>query len=122
MKSSSAKAKGRRLQDSVCKQLLEHYDGRLEEGDIRPAIMGESGEDIKQSPLARKVLPFSIECKNQEKLSIWSALKQAETNCPDGQFPALAFKRNHSDIYFTMKFNDLLKLIKELKSLDKTVS
>lgn len=110
MQTRSAKAKARRLQDWVTQRLLEHYTD-LEEGDVRPAIMGESGEDIKQSPLARKTLPFSIECKNQEKLSIWSALEQAEANCPNGQKPALVFKRNRSDVYVTMKFNDLLELL-----------
>jgi len=112
MKTASAKAKARRLQDWVTKRLLEHYS-ELEEGDVRPAIMGESGEDVKQSPLARKTLPFSFECKNQEKISIWSALKQAEANCPDGQKPALAFKRNRSEVYIAMKFDDLLELLSD---------
>ena len=40
--------------------------------------MGDSGEDILLSPAARKLFPFSVECKNQEKLNIWSSLEQAE--------------------------------------------
>jgi len=108
---SSGKAKGRRLQDAVCKKLLEHYGDVLEEGDLRPAIMGQAGEDIIQSPRARTVVPISIECKNQEKLSIWSALNQAQENCPENQAPALVFKRNHSETYIVLKFEDLLDLL-----------
>ena len=76
---SSRKAKGRRLQNKVSELLLERHDD-LEPDDIRGAIMGESGEDIKMSPLARRKIPLSIECKNQEKLNIWSALTQANEN------------------------------------------
>ena len=27
----------------------------------------------------RKLFPFSVECKNQEKLNIWSSLEQSKT-------------------------------------------
>ena len=37
--------------------------------------MGESGEDIK-SPSARKEIPYSFECKNQESINIWKSLEQ----------------------------------------------
>ena len=29
---------------------------------------------------ARKLIPYAFECKNQEKLNIWSSLEQAEEN------------------------------------------
>ena len=56
--------------------------------------MGESGVDIKLSPKARKLIPYSIECKNQEALNIWAAYKQAEENCK-GYEPLAVIKRNH---------------------------
>jgi len=113
MKTRSAKAKGRRLQNEVCETLVEHFKEKLESGDIRPALMGESGEDIKRSPLAKRLLPFSFECKNQEKLNIWSALEQAKANCPDGDLPVLVFKRNRSETHVAMRFEDFLKLLGE---------
>ena len=79
MKSRSAKNKGKRLQNNVRDLLLESFT-ELEPDDVRSAIMGESGEDIKLSPAARKQIPFSFECKNQEKLNIWDSLQQAEEN------------------------------------------
>ena len=111
MKTRSAKNKGRRLQKEVQERLLEVYHGLLENDDIRVAIMGESGEDIKLSPLARKHFPYSTECKNQEKLNIWSALQQAEENTKPGTDPLLVFRRNRSETYVALKFEDFLKLL-----------
>ena len=60
----------------------------LTDDDIRPAIMGEKGMDIKlMSVSARERVGLAIECKNTEKLNIWEALKQASIEqypvCPD---------------------------------------
>ena len=77
MKTRSAKAKGRRLQNKIRDLLLEEFK-ELEPDDIRTAIMGETGEDIKLSPAARRKIPYSFECKNQEKINIWESLNQAE--------------------------------------------
>ena len=79
MKTRSAKNKGKRLQNSVRDILLETFT-QLEEDDIKSTTMGESGEDIQLSPAARKLIPYAIECKNQEKINIWESLKQAESN------------------------------------------
>ena len=66
MKTRSAKSKGRRLQNKVKEILLEAFT-ELEPDDIRTAIMGETGEDIKLSPAARREIPFSFECKTKKK-------------------------------------------------------
>ncbi len=110
MKTRSAKAKGRRLQNKIRDLLLEEFK-ELEPDDIRTAIMGETGEDIKLSPAARRKIPYSFECKNQEKLSIWSSLEQAESNSGDYP-PVLIFKRNRSKTYVTIELDEFLKLIK----------
>ena len=94
MKTASKKAKGRNLQNHVRDELLESFsDTGLEEDDIKTAIMGESGEDIKLSPAARRVIPYSFECKNQERLNIWSAWAQANAN--KGPYePMIVIKKN----------------------------
>ena len=109
MKASSSKAKGRRLQDFVRDKLRGLFT-KLEDDDIKSAIMGESGEDIKLSPAARKIIPYSFECKNQERLNIWSSLSQAEENSND-RTPVLVFKRNRSKTYIAFELKDFLKLI-----------
>ena len=121
MKPRSAKNKGRRLQKELQEQLLQKAP-QLEPDDIRCAIMGESGEDLKFSPAARRVFPYSFECKNVEKLNIWSALKQAEENTKVGLQPAVVFRRNHSDAYVAIKLEHFLTLISPKSTLDETTT
>ena len=111
MKSRSAKNKGKRLQNNVRDLLLESFT-ELEPDDVRSAIMVESGEDIKLSPAARKQIPFSFECKNQEKLNIWDSLQQAEENSGDYS-PVLIFKRNRSKTYAVVEIDKFIELINE---------
>ena len=111
MKTSSAKAKGRRLQQKVRDLLLETFT-ELEPDDIRSTSMGVSGEDLQLSPAARKLIPFAIECKNQEKLNVWDSLKQAEENSGDYD-PVLIFKRNRSKTYAVINIDKFIELIDE---------
>ena len=113
MKPRSAKNKGKRLQNKVRDLILEKFD-ELEPDDVRSITMGDSGEDILLSPVARKVFPFSVECKNQEKLNIWSALEQAEDNSGN-HIPLVIFKRNRSKTYAVLEFDRLLELLNESK-------
>jgi|TARA_Y100000815_G_C13244369_1_gene463036 hypothetical protein len=112
MKPRSAKNKGKRLQNKVRDLILEKFNSKLEPDDVRSITMGESGEDILLSPAARRVFPFSVECKSQEKLSIWSSLEQADDNSGD-HIPLLIFKRNRSKTYAVLEFDELLKLLNE---------
>jgi hypothetical protein len=110
MKTSSCKGKGRRLQDAVVKSLKETYTS-LRDGDIKPIIMGAKGRDVQLSPAAEDIIPFDIECKNTEKLSIWAALEQSESNKKEGRIPLLVFKRNHSKTYAVIEWERLLELL-----------
>jgi hypothetical protein len=85
---------------------------QLEEDDVRSTTMGDSGEDVLLSPAARKLFPFSVECKNQEKLNIWSSLEQAKTNAGK-HTPLLVFKRNRSKTYVALEIDNLLDLLDE---------
>ena len=111
MKPRSAKNKGKRLQNKVRDLILEKFN-TLEVDDVRSITMGDSGEDILLSPAARKVFPFSVECKNQEKLNIWEALDQAEGNSGK-HTPLVIFKRNRSKTYAVLEFEELLQLLDE---------
>ena len=112
MKARSAKNKGKRLQNKVRDLILEQFNKQLEPDDVRSITMGDSGEDILLSPAARRLFPFSVECKNQEKLNIWSALEQAEDNS-NNHIPLVVFKRNRSKTYAVLEFDSLLKLLNE---------
>lgn len=78
MKTRSAKAKGRRLQNWTRDKILESFP-QLKLEDVKPAIMGESGVDIHFSPVAEKYVPFSIECKNRKNISVYAFLSQADS-------------------------------------------
>ena len=91
MKAQSAKAKGRRLQQWVRNQLIEQLDVHPE--DIESRSMGAGGEDLIMARDARQKFPFSIECKNQEKLNVYDAYDQACANSGDHE-PILFMKKN----------------------------
>jgi len=92
MKTQSAKAKGRNLQKWVREQLIEKLEIHPE--DIESRSMGAGGEDLIMARSARQKFPFSVECKNVEKLNVWDAYEQAKSNC-NGYEPIVVMKKNH---------------------------
>ena len=94
MKTSSAKAKGRRLQQWFRDLLIEKLEVHPE--DIESRSMGAGGEDLIMARAARKKFPYSIECKNQESVNVWKAYEQAEENSGDYE-PIVVLKRNNAN-------------------------
>ena len=103
MNPRSSKAKGRRLQNFVRDMLKEIYT-ELHPDDIKSQTMGMTGEDIILTPAARKLCSFSFECKNVERLQMWQAIAQCESNRPDGTDPAIVFKKNGKEPYVAIPF------------------
>jgi hypothetical protein len=93
VKTSSAKAKGRKLQQWVVTKLVEILG--FDEEDLESRPMGSSGEDVIMGVQSRKQFPYSIECKNQEAVNVWKAMEQCQTNCKDYE-PLVIIKRNKS--------------------------
>lgn len=116
MKTSSAKAKGRRACAEVRDSLFAFADGSIPFEDIQVTSSGVTGEDLKLSRLAREKYPFTFEVKNQEKINIWSSIKQAESHAEYGLIPVLCFKRNNTDPYICMSLHDFLKYTKPCRS------
>ena len=111
MKTSSAKAKGRKLQQWMRNLLIEKLE--IHQEDIESRSMGAGGEDLIMARAARAKFPLSIECKNQEKVNVWEAYKQAEENSKSYE-PIVVIKRNNSKPlvvidaeYFVSMFKDL---------------
>jgi len=110
MKTSNAKAKGRKLCQELQGKLLASCP-TLDPSDITVTSSGAPGEDLKLSKAARDLYPFTFECKNQEKLNIWAALKQAESHALNTEHtPVLVFSKNRSETYACLKLDDLLRL------------
>ena len=113
MKTSSAKAKGRRLQQKFMQLLIEKLD--IDPEDIESRSMGAGGEDLIMSKAARTKFPYSIECKNQEKLNIWSAWDQANGN--KGLYePLVVIKKNGVRPLVVLDAENFLDMIKEFNN------
>lgn len=110
MKPQSAKQKGRKHQQSVRDKFL-HAAPELDNKDIRSVPMGVSGEDLWMSTKAEEIYPYSVECKNVEKLNVWQAIKQAEDEAKkNGKIPLVAFTKNKEDTYVAIPIEEFLAL------------
>jgi hypothetical protein len=110
MKTRSAKHKGKRLQATVRKAILERFP-HLDEEDVRVPIGSERGTDIKLSPIGRAAFPYSVECKNVERLNIWEALAQAHDNTKEGTTALLVFSRNRTEPHVAIPLTEFLRLL-----------
>ena len=98
MKTSSCKAKGRRLAARV-REMLRKAAPVILPDDIHVQSSGVNGPDLILSPKAKEIFNFAIECKNTEKLNVWDAIVQAEIHAlGTDQIPIVVFSRNrHKD-------------------------
>lgn len=110
MKTASAKAKGRLLQQTVRDAVLETFGQWLEQDDVRSTAMGQNGEDIQLSPLAKKVFPFSVECKSREAIAVYPWYNQAKESKGTGT-PLLVIKQNRSEPLAILSLKDFMKLV-----------
>ena len=109
MKTSSAKAKGRKLQQWFANLLVEKLN--LDQEDIESRPMGSQGEDIILGKQSRQLFPFSVECKNQEAVNVWKAYEQASENCK-GYEPLVVIKRNRHKPLVVIDAEKFVQLIK----------
>ncbi len=111
MKTATAKQKGANFQKQIRQMILDVLG--LEGDDVLSRSMGANGEDIMLSPAARKLFPYSIECKRTERLNFGSAWDQTVAN--SGKYQPLLFsKRNRKPALVTMTAEHFFGLIKEL--------
>ena len=89
--------------------LIEKLD--IDPEDIESRSMGAGGEDLIMSKAARNKFPYSVECKNQEKLNIWSAWEQANGN--KGIYePLVVIKKNGVNPLIVVDAESFLDMIK----------
>ena len=89
--------------------LIEKLD--IDSEDIESRSMGAGGEDLIMSKAARNKFPYSVECKNQEKLNIWAAWEQANGN--KGLYePLVVIKKNGVRPLVVLDAENFLEMIK----------
>ena len=118
MKPQSAKAKGRRLQQQFRDLLIEKLDIHPE--DIESRSMGAGGEDLVMARAAREKFPFSIECKNVEKLNVWEAYNQAKENSTPSRLsgnayePLVVMKKNNHKALVVLDAEKFVEICQKL--------
>lgn len=118
IKPSSAKAKGRKLQQWVAKQIskitgLPHGKDEV----IESREMGQTGVDIKLYGTAKEKFPFSVECKWQETWKLPSFIKDAKDNQIEGTDWLLFMTKNRYDVVVVMDANAFLDLYEQYLTL-----
>jgi len=111
MKPASCKAKGALLQKWVRDKILEQFPV-LTKDDVRSTSMGAGGEDVLLSAAARKLVPFQIECKNKNKVSVCGWYDQAGAH---GEHePIVIFKQNYGRPLVALDAEHFLSILKQL--------
>lgn len=115
IKPNSRKAKGRRFQNWVASKFssISGMPWGMDK-DIQGREMGQSGVDIKFYGLARRLFPFSIECKAQEKLAVPQWIKQAKSSLIKGTTWLLFIKQNRQEPLVMMEAKEFFKLLGRL--------
>ncbi len=116
IKTSSAKAKGRRLQQWMCQQIsdLLHIPWGQDEL-IASREMGQSGTDVRLIGKALMEFQYSIECKAQETWSIPAWIEQAKGNQKEGTDWLLVCKRKNENPIIIMDAEEFFLLQLELQ-------
>ena len=111
MKTSSAKQKGRKLQQWMRDILIQKLGVHPE--DIESRSMGSQGEDLIMARAAREKFPLSIECKNQESVNVWKSYQQAAENSGEYE-PIVVIKRNQSKPLVVIDAEYFVSMFKEV--------
>lgn len=109
MTPQSSKAKGRRLQNAVVKDLLNLFP-ELNEDDVRSTSMGATGEDVQLSQAARKLFPYQVECKNKARSQVHTYYSQAKSH--GNHEPMVIVKMDRDVTLAVVSWEHLQKLIK----------
>jgi len=120
IKPNSRKAKGRRFQNWVAKNFssVSGIPWGMDK-DIQGREMGQSGVDIKFYGLARKLFPFSVECKAQETFALPQWIKQAKSSLIKGTAWVLFMKQNRQEPLVLMEAKEFFKLLERIINENK---
>lgn len=112
IKTSSAKAKGRKLQQWTAKKILSKFK-ELELDDCKSNPMGAHGEDVLLSPAARRLLGITIECKARKSIAVYSYVDQAIANAPKGMEPVVIVKADRKQPLVVVDATYFFNLLKQ---------
>lgn len=105
---AARKSKGRQLQQKMRDAILASFP-LLETDDVKSTAMGQGGEDVQLSPAARKVFPYSIECKRHKAFAVYGPYEQASTNA-GGYEPLLVIQGDRKKPLVVLDLDHFMKL------------
>lgn len=97
-----SRAKGARYERRIA-QMLRDYGYEAERGCQHAG--GKDSPDVKHNATG-----LHIEAKNVEHINIWNALEQSKRDAGEDEIPVVVFRRNRSDDYVALPFDDFMKL------------
>jgi len=113
MKAKSAKSKGKRLELKVASMFRE---AGLKDVKVMP---GSGAFQFFKGDLYMGMLPYHVECKNQETSKPWQWYEQSRSQAGMSKTPLVFFSRNHSQPMALLSAHDLIQLICELEEYKK---
>jgi len=114
--SHAAKAKARGLQQWVMHQISDLTGIPCGKDEmIASREMGQSGTDVRLIGEAKRMFPFSVECKRQENWSIPAWIKQAKSNQEPGTEWLLFCRRNNEEAVVVMDAEAFFHLLRMYK-------
>jgi hypothetical protein len=106
---ASRKAKGRSFQNRIRDDIISRLG--IDPGDILSTGMGQAGCDLYLSPAARIWFPYGVECKYQEKVSLWQWWEQCVTNAEKEDLaPLLLIRRSRTEPLAVLWWDDFLAM------------
>lgn len=102
----NSKRKGKRGELELARKLREYgYDCRRGQ-----QYSGIGGDDVVGLPY------IHIECKRQERLNVYEAIRQAQRDAREDEKPAVFWRRNREGWLVVMKLEDWIELYREWES------
>lgn len=99
-----SRAKGARFERQLAKMIRERgYEA--ERGCQHSG--GKDSPDVKHN-----MHRIHIEAKDVEKLNIWNALEQSKRDSGEDEIPVVMFKRNRTQVYVAMPFDEFMEMYK----------
>lgn len=107
----TSKARGANF-EKLTADAIAAYTG-LPASDVFRTRTRHHGVDIGLSEQARRLFPFSVECKDQKTIKMPEWIRQAAENAIDGMPPIVIFKlpRNARNLYVTLDFDVFMRLV-----------
>lgn len=115
IKPSSAKNKGRRLQQWVCRRISQitgyPWGTSGEDQPIESRPMGQDGPDVRMESHVLRQFPYSVECKRVERWDVHDWIEQARKNRMSGTDWLIIAKRNRKDPVVIMDAETFFRLL-----------